>query len=110
MPFDSPWRVQRVLIVDDERNLLRALAAGIATVGVPSVHRREWSSGHQIDPLITDLSMPDEDGIEQSRTSWETVRRLGCPVRTFQVQNSRKPFRCQAITVWGLTITRADRQ
>ena len=37
-------------------------------------------------------------------------RRPGCPCRTFQVQNTRKPLRCQAITVPGLTITNADCQ
>src|ERR1700722_17972096 len=44
------------------------------------------------------------------RTSHETA---GLPVlacRTFQVQNKRKPLRCQAMTVSGLTMTSADRQ
>ncbi len=30
--------------------------------------------------------------------------------RDFQVQSKRKPFRCQAMTVPGLTITTASRQ
>ena len=46
----------------------------------------------------------------KSRTSIGTAGRPGCPRRIFQVQNSRKPLRCQAITVSGFTITRADRQ
>ena len=45
-----------------------------------------------------------------SRTSFGTVGRPGLPRRIFQVQNRRNPFRCQAITVSGLTMTRALRQ
>ena len=36
--------------------------------------------------------------------------RPGWPPRTFQVQNRRKPFRCQAITVAGWTTSSAERQ
>ena len=45
-----------------------------------------------------------------SRTLFETAGRPGCPRRTFHVQNRRKLLRCHAITVSGLTMTRADRQ
>jgi hypothetical protein len=38
------------------------------------------------------------------------VGRPGWPRRTFQVQNSRKPARCQATTVSGLTMANAERQ
>ena len=34
----------------------------------------------------------------------------GWPERTFHVQNSRKPLRCQAMTVSGSTMTKPDRQ
>src|SRR5229473_6191112 len=37
-------------------------------------------------------------------------RSAGWPRRTFQVLNSRKPARCQATTVSGLTMTSAKRQ
>jgi|ERR1035438_1715303 hypothetical protein len=46
----------------------------------------------------------------RSRTSCETVGLPVLPCRTFQVQNNRKPFRCQAMTVSGLTMTSADFQ
>src|SRR5215469_3339732 len=46
----------------------------------------------------------------RSRTSWEMKGLPGCPRRTFQVQNSRKPARCQAMTVSGLTMAKAERQ
>jgi hypothetical protein len=36
--------------------------------------------------------------------------RPGWPRRTFQVQNKRKPARCQAMTVSGLTMASAERQ
>jgi hypothetical protein len=44
------------------------------------------------------------------RVSGQTGGRPGWPRRTFQVQNTRNPLRCQSITVSGLTMTRADRQ
>jgi len=46
----------------------------------------------------------------RSRTSREMTGRPGCPRRTFQVQNKRKPARCQAMTVSGLTMASAERQ
>ena len=46
----------------------------------------------------------------RSRMSFRTAGRLGCPRRTFQVQNSRKTLRCQAMTVSGLTMSKAVRQ
>ena len=46
----------------------------------------------------------------KSRTSRDTGGLPVCPCRTFQVQNKRKPLRCQAMTAWGLTITSTDRQ
>jgi hypothetical protein len=46
----------------------------------------------------------------RSRTSRETVGLPAFPCLTFRVQNKRKPLRCQAMTVSGLTMTRADRQ
>jgi hypothetical protein len=44
------------------------------------------------------------------RTSREMSGRPGWPRRTFQVQNKRKPARCQAMTVFGLTMASAERQ
>jgi hypothetical protein len=46
----------------------------------------------------------------RSRTSREMTGRAGWPRRTFQVQNSQKPARCQAMTVSGLTMANAERQ
>src|SRR5882762_10199982 len=46
----------------------------------------------------------------KSRTSREMTGRPGWPRRTFQVQNKRKPARCQATTVSGLTMASAERQ
>ena len=45
-----------------------------------------------------------------SRTSREMIGRPGLPCRTFQVQNRRKPARCQATTVSGLIMASAERQ
>jgi hypothetical protein len=36
--------------------------------------------------------------------------RPGWPCRTFQIQNRRKPLRCQATTVSGLTMASAERE
>ena len=46
----------------------------------------------------------------RSRTSREMTGRPGRPCRTFQVQKRRKPARCQATTVSGLTMANAERQ
>jgi hypothetical protein len=46
----------------------------------------------------------------RSRTSFGTVGRPGFPCWIFHLQKRRKPFRCQAITVAGLTISRTDFQ
>ena len=46
----------------------------------------------------------------RSRTSRGTLGRPGLPRRIFQIQNKRKPFRCQATTVSALTIIRAEVQ
>jgi len=46
----------------------------------------------------------------KSRTSREMSGRPGWPRRTFQFQNRQKPARCQAMTVSGLTMARAERQ
>ena len=44
------------------------------------------------------------------RISCDTGGRPGWPLRTFQVQTSRNALRCQATTVSGSTMTKADRQ
>jgi hypothetical protein len=46
----------------------------------------------------------------RTRTSCGTTGLPALPRRISHVQNKRKPLRCQAITVSGLTMTRADRQ
>ena len=70
MSLDSPRRLQRILVVDDERPLLRTLATILEGAGFQvftAESGREagvTASVHQLDLLITDLGMPDEDGIE----------------------------------------------
>jgi len=46
----------------------------------------------------------------RSWTFFGTAGRPGWPRPTFQVHNRRKLLRCQAMTVFGLTMIRADRQ
>src|SRR5215469_1457263 len=46
----------------------------------------------------------------RSRVSRAIAGRPDCPRRTFQVQNKRKPMRCQATTVCGLTMASVERQ
>src|SRR5215468_2469145 len=46
----------------------------------------------------------------KSRTWRGTAGRPGLPWRTFQVENRRKPWRCQAMTVSGRTMASAARQ
>ncbi len=44
-----------------------------------------------------------------ARTSSDIAGRPGLPCWTFQVQNNRNALRCQAMTVSGFTMTRAER-
>jgi DNA-binding response OmpR family regulator len=73
MSWDSPRRLQRILVVDDQRPLLRALATTLEGAGFQvfaAESGREATSiasEHQLDLLITDLGMPDEDGFELAR-------------------------------------------
>src|SRR6516165_12200928 len=46
----------------------------------------------------------------RSRVSRAIAGRPGRPRRTFHVQNKQKPLRCQATTVSGWTMARAERQ
>jgi DNA-binding response OmpR family regulator len=63
-------QLQRVLVVDDELTLLSVIAMVLKEAGFEvftAANGKEASavlSSHTIDLLITDLAMPDEDGIE----------------------------------------------
>src|SRR5260370_19464331 len=90
--------------------------------------RRRLAAGHHVfaDAALTDIDAQLEQltvdswstprGIppahlpDQISDSREMTGRPGCPRRTFQVQNRRKPARCQAMTVCGLTMASAERQ
>ena len=73
-------------------------------VSIPSLRSSPWMRGapqHGFSRHILRI---------KSRTSLEMSGRPGCPRRTFQVQNRRKPARCQAKTVSGLIMASAERQ
>jgi len=80
------------------------LAAVACEILIPSLSSSPWIRGAPqsgLSLLIFRIS---------SRTSFEV---FGLPAQCrlfFQVQNRRKPLRCHAITVSGLTMTRAERQ
>jgi len=71
--MDSPQQIQRVLVVDDEPALLKAVVTILEGTGFQvftaknGKEARAKASEHQIDLLITDLGMPEEDGIELVR-------------------------------------------
>jgi len=71
--MDSPKRIRRVLVVDDEPALLKAITlileeAGFQVFTAANGHEAgKKASEQQIDLLITDLGMPEEDGIELVR-------------------------------------------
>jgi len=73
MPLESPQRIHRVLVVDDQpalRSLLGTILEGAGFQVFTADSGREARvalSKHQIDLVITDLGMPDEDGIELIR-------------------------------------------
>ena len=71
--MDSPQRIRRVLVVDDEPALLQAVVTILEGTGFQVIaakngkEARAKAAEHQIDLLITDLGMPEEDGIELVR-------------------------------------------
>src|SRR5689334_7952617 len=71
--MNSPQQIQRVLVVDDEPALLQAVVTILEGTGFQvftaknGKEARAKASEHQIDLLITDLGMPEEDGIELVR-------------------------------------------
>ena len=71
--MDSPQRIRRVLVVDDEPALLKAITMILEEAGFQVFtaangrEARAKASEHQVELLITDLGMPDEDGIELVR-------------------------------------------
>jgi two-component system, OmpR family, KDP operon response regulator KdpE len=61
---------ERVLVVDDDRALLRALSIGLTARGYVVATARTGEEGvvqaslHQPDVMVLDLSLPDVDGVE----------------------------------------------
>src|SRR5258708_21118546 len=75
----------------------------VSPTSMPSLRSSPWMRGAPqsgFSRLILRISL---------RISFDTGGRPRWPLRTFQVQNSRNPLRCHAMTVSGLTIQRAER-
>src|SRR5260370_1267156 len=75
----------------------------VSPTSMPSLRSSPWMRGAPqsgFSRLILRISL---------RISFDTGGRPRWPLRTFQVQNSRNPLRCQAMTVAGLTMRRAER-
>src|SRR5215510_1133573 len=76
----------------------------VSPMSIPNLSNSPWMRGAPqsgFSRLILRISW---------RISLDTGGRPGWPRRTFQVQNNRKPLRCQPMTVSGLTMTKEDRQ
>jgi two-component system KDP operon response regulator KdpE len=81
----------RVLVVDDEPAIVRALSAALSTRGY-TVHTAsdgagalDYAVGHPLDVIILDLGLPDLDGIEICRRlrEWSTT-----PIIVLTVEDS----------------------
>src|SRR5258708_2116809 len=75
----------------------------VSPTSMPSLRSSPWMRGAPqigLSRLILRISL---------RISFDTGGRPVWPLRTFQVQNSRNPLRCHAMTVAGLTMRRAER-
>src|SRR5260370_188025 len=75
----------------------------VSPTSMPSLRSSPWMRGAPqsgFSRLILRISL---------RISFDTGGRPRWPRRTFQVQNNRNPLRCQAMTVSGLTMQRAER-
>jgi DNA-binding response OmpR family regulator len=70
MPLELPLRFQHILVIDDEPQVLNALATVLEQSGFEVFTAKSGREAtakileHPIDLLITDLNMPDEDGFE----------------------------------------------
>ena len=76
----------------------------VSPMSMPSLSNSPWKRGAPqsgFSRLILRISC---------RISLDTGGRPGWPRRTFQVQNNRKPLRCQPMTVSGLTMSNEDCQ
>src|SRR5260370_26617705 len=74
----------------------------VSPMSMPSLRSSPWMRGAPqigFSRLILRISL---------RISFHTGGRPRWPRRTFQVQNSRNPLRCHAMTVSGLTMQRAE--
>ncbi len=64
---------ERILVVDDDRALLRALSIGLTARGYEVVTSKTGADGvvlaslHQPDIVVLDVSLPDVDGVEVCR-------------------------------------------
>jgi DNA-binding response OmpR family regulator len=82
MPPDSPSRFQRILVIDDDAAILMAVATVLEQSGFQVFTAQSGREAtamileHPIDLLITDLNMPDEDGIEIIRRLRKDHRQL----------------------------------
>ena len=85
------------------------MASGVATLDLPTLVSPMSTPSLSNSPWMRGAILAAHLRIS-FRVSGQTGGRPGWPRRTFQVQNTRNPLRCQSITVSGLTMTRADRQ
>src|ERR1017187_6859123 len=100
------WFSKKVRQVCDGGFRLRTmfLPTLVSPMSMPSLSNSPWMRGAPQSGLSRHILRIS------SRTSLGTGGRPNRPRRTFQVQISRKPLRCQAMTVSGLTLTKEDRQ
>ncbi|MCU1293437.1 MAG: hypothetical protein JWP08_2287 [Bryobacterales bacterium] len=81
----------------------RYLLTLISPISMPSLTSSPWIRG------APQPGFPRLMRRISSRISRDTAGRPGLPRHTFQVQNIRHALRCQAMTVPGLTMTKAER-
>src|ERR1035437_2606523 len=85
------------------RRWTRYLLTLVSPMSMPSLRSSPWMRGAPqsgFSRLIFRISL---------QISFDTGGRPRWARRTFQVQNRRNPLRCHAMTVWGLTMQRAER-
>ncbi len=86
----------RVLAVDDSRTMLDMLRAGLERAGFEVIEAEDGVqglaklAGNSVDCIITDVNMPNMDGLEFTRRVRADVQKAQLPILILTTETSRE--------------------